>query len=134
MTIDLFYPINSYPVKFKLAAQAESIGTLGRIMETFTIEGSNFKEGFLPIKMHSSIHGSDWSMHLDVWAAGYLFVLKLWQQPHVPWNNCRKDNKEVSYRKLASCSHSLPDWYKICTTIIKRISTVDILSLAYTDT
>lgn len=78
-------------------------------MEIFIIECFNFKEGFFFIKMYFFIYGFDWFMYFDVWVVGYFFVLKFWQQLYVLWNNCRKDNKEVSYIKLISCFNLLLD-------------------------
>ena len=66
-----------YPVKLQFAAQAESVGTLGRVMKAFAVKVSNFKVRPLAVQVYPSIHCSHWSVHFDIWASRYLAVLKL---------------------------------------------------------
>ena len=83
-------------------------------MKAFVVKVSNFKEGILSVQMHSSIHCSHWSVHLDIWAAWYLFVLKFGQQPHVAWNNYGQDKKgEKSLDRIffAACVAQLQAYY-----------------------
>lgn len=98
----------SYPVELKFAAQAEPIGTLGRIMKTFAVKVSNFKKRSLTIEMYASIHCSNWSVHLDIRAACYLLVFKLREKPHVAWNNYRHEKSGKLSLKLGHGDRQMP--------------------------